>query len=253
MGVCGRVAGGREWCQSDGMSFFDSVPQPPPPERVRRRRPVWMRSDAVIPGSVPGEVVLVRTGQVAVAIGSVRAYPNGFEFTLHTRLRTEDETGLVRAGPMEPPGRGREQVPEDVLRLGVMYADGRRAAAAGGCPRPGDDADGERLVVFENGGGGSARRWDGDFWVYPLPPAGPVTFVVSWLEHGVGETRAELDGAAIREAAGRAVILWPEEPEFEPGDSYAWRSHRITAGEPGDPGARTGPDRPGAEGAGGGG
>ena len=80
------------------MSFFDSIPQPPaPPEPVRRRRPVWMRSDVVIPGSVPAEVVLAHTGQVAVAIGSVRAYPNGFEFTLHTRLRGEDESGPGRS------------------------------------------------------------------------------------------------------------------------------------------------------------
>jgi len=34
-----------------------------------------------------------RTEQVAVAVGSVRAYPNGFGFTLHTRQRREDETG----------------------------------------------------------------------------------------------------------------------------------------------------------------
>ncbi len=195
-----------------------------------------MRSDAVIPGSVPAEVVLIRTGQVAVAVGSVRAYPNGFEFTLHTRLRREDETGPGRAGPLEWHGHRRgTRVPEEVLRLGVMYADGRRAATTGGHLRPYDDADAERLVLRQNGGGGSDRRWDGDFWVYPLPPEGPVTFVASWLKHGVAETQAELDGAAIREAARRAVMLWPEEPEFEPGG--AWRSQRITAGQPDDPGA----------------
>jgi hypothetical protein len=70
--------------------------------------------------------------------------------------------------------------------------------------------------MLQNGGSGSDRTWDGNLWVHPLPPEGPVTFVASWLEHGVAETRAELDGAPIREAAGRAVILWPEEPEFEP-------------------------------------
>ncbi len=211
-----------------------------------------MRSDAVIPGSVPAEVVLIHTEQVAVAVGSVRAYPNGFEFTLHTRLRSEDETGPGGAGPLERHGHRRgTQAPEDVLRLGVMYADGRRAATTGGHLRPDDDADAGRLVLLENGGGGSARRWDGDFWVYPLPPDGPVTFVASWLEQRVAETRAELDGAAIRKAARRAVILWPEEPEFEPGG--AWSSQRITAGKPDDPDAGTEPERPGAEGAGAGG
>ena len=51
-----------------------------------------------------------------------------------------------------------------------------------------------------------------------------MTFVASWLKHGVAETRAELGGAAIGEAAGRAVILWPEEPEFEFGGAGAWRT-----------------------------
>jgi len=62
-----------------------------------------------------------------------------------------------------------------------------------------------------------------------------VTFVVSWLEHGVAEARAELDGAAIGAAAQRAVTLWPEEPEPEPGDSYAWSRRVVTADEPQDP------------------
>ncbi len=66
------------------------------------------------------------------------------------------------------------------------------------------------------GGGGSDLAWDGDFWVYPLPSDGPVTFVVSWLDRGTVETRSELDDAAIREAAKRAVILWPEDPSPTP-------------------------------------
>jgi hypothetical protein len=63
------------------MSFFESfaVPDPAPP--LRPPRPAWARPDAVIPGSVPAELILVRTVETAVAVGSVRAYPNGFEFT----------------------------------------------------------------------------------------------------------------------------------------------------------------------------
>src|SRR5215510_5835417 len=87
------------------MSFFDSIPPPPPPpEPVLRPRPAWIRPDEVIPGSVPAELLLIRTEQAAVAVGSVRAYPNGFEFTLHTRLRTEDETGPGRGDPLERHG-----------------------------------------------------------------------------------------------------------------------------------------------------
>jgi hypothetical protein len=69
--------------------------------------------------------------------------------------------------------------------------------------------------------------------------------VGSWVEHGIAESRAELDGAAIGAAAGRAVTLWPEEPESAPGG--AWRSQRITGGKPDDPGTGAEPDRPGAD------
>src|SRR6516165_6745962 len=134
------------------------------------------------------------------------------------------------------------RTPAEGLRLGIMYADGRRAATSDGHPRP-DDADPGWLMLFENGGGGSSRTWDGNFWVHPLPPDGPVTFVVSWAEHGVAEARAELDGAAIGTAAARAVTLWPEEPDSEPGDGYAWRSQVVTKGEPDAPGAGAEPDR----------
>jgi hypothetical protein len=43
-----------------------------------------------------------------------------------------------------------------------------------------------------------------------------MSFFDSWLEHGITEARTEarteLDGAAIGEAALRAVTLWPGEP-----------------------------------------
>jgi hypothetical protein len=195
------------------MSFFESIPQPPPPpEPVLQRRPAWMRSDAVIPGSVPAEAVLIRTGQVAVAIGSIRAYPNGFEFTAHVRLHGKDEGEPGWHDPFDRHGRRGGQPPGDVLRLGLLYADGRRGATTGGHWRPDRDDDPGRLVLEDGSSGGTARRWDGNFWVHPLPPAGPVTFVASWPEYGAAETQAVLDGTAIRAAAARAVILWPEEP-----------------------------------------
>jgi hypothetical protein len=233
------------------MSFFESIPQPtPPPELVRRHRPAWMRPDVVIPGSIAAEVVLVRTEQVAVAAGSVRAYPNGFEFTVHVRLRREDET--TWPGHSDPFGRHRprrgSQGDQDQLRLGILYADGRRAATTGEHYRPPDDDDDGRLVLQQGGGGGSSRGCDWDFWVYPLPPAGPVILVASWLEHGIAESRAELDGTAIREAAQRAVTLWPEEPEPEGGGS--WRSQTITASVPDHRGAGAGSDPPGVADAG---
>ena len=98
--------------------------------------------------------------------------------------------------------------------------------------------------------GGTGRRWDGNFWVHPLPPDGPVTFVASWPEYGAAETRAGLDGTVIRAAAARAVVLWPEEPETGLGRFAGGSSEPFIAHKADEPGSEAEPDRPGAEGEG---
>ncbi|TNM67749.1 hypothetical protein FHN55_10095 [Streptomyces sp. NP160] len=49
----------------------------------------------------------------------------------------------------------------------------------------------------------------------PLPPPGPVRFVVRWDAQGVPEATAEVDGAAIARAGAGAEELWPWEPAPE--------------------------------------
>ncbi|HEX6934147.1 MAG TPA: hypothetical protein VF162_18540 [Streptosporangiaceae bacterium] len=214
------------------MSFFDSIPQLPPPGPEQWRRPSWVRPDTVIPASVPAELLLFRTDQAAVSVGSVRAYPNGFEFTVHTRLRRVDTEIGPSGDPFSWHRRFRgAHAPGDVLRLGLLYADGRRTATTRRHHLPAGNSDDGELVLTQQGGGGSARAWDQDFWVHPLPPDGPVTLVASWLEHAVTETRTNLDGTQIRAAAARAVHLWPDEPDTDADDTRA-ASTRISHGGP---------------------
>jgi len=228
------------------MAFFESIPQPPPPEPARRpRRRPWMQPETVIPGSVPAELLLVRAAAVAVAVGSVRAYPNGFEFTVHVRLRRGDEEySHGMSDPFDWHASGsRGQARDRALRLGILYADGRRTATTSRRPMLPDGGEAGELVLQQGGSSGSDRRWDGDFWVHPLPPDGPVAFVASWLAHAVTETRAQVQGSAIRAAASRAIELWPDDPDYEPGGG--WTSSTITAAEPGEPGANSQPSGPG--------
>lgn len=221
-----------------GVSFFDEIPQPPPPEPVPQPRPVWAQPENVIPGSVPGELLLIRTEDIAVAIGSIRAYPNGFEFTALVRTRGNVKTSADFGN--NPFGLFGSDTPGDVLQLGVLYADGRRGATTGGFGAAG----GVRLM--RGGSGGSHRRYDGNFFVHPLPPDGPVTFVAAWQEYGVSETRTELDAAAIHAAVARAVTLWPEEPYMYPGrrpgpitKSITFTSHKVD-----EPESEAEPERP---------
>jgi len=64
-----------------------------------------------------------------------------------------------------------------------------------------------RLVPLH--GSGTQGRFDQRFWVEPLPPPGPLGVVVEWERRDVPETRVDLDGSAIVDAAARALMLWP--------------------------------------------
>lgn len=193
------------------MSFFESVPEPPLPPSQEHGQQAWLPPDGVIPGTAATQLSLIATDEVAVAISGLRAYPNGFEFTIHALGRREDfPWGISPTDSIADPRT--RQAPEKALRLGVLYADGRRAKLASDQPHPVPEGKGEGgyLTLFEVGRRGTDRQWTGDFWVNPLPVGGPVTFVASWLLYGVAETHAELDSSAIHEAAGRAMSAWPD-------------------------------------------
>ena len=98
---------------------------------------------------------------------------------------------------------------DELLRFGVQFADGRKATNLD--PRAHDpDQEPDRPVLNYHGGGGGLA-WDMGHWVWPLPPPGPFTFVCEWPARGIAESGAEIDAGSILEAAGRAVILWPDD------------------------------------------
>jgi hypothetical protein len=82
------------------MSFFDSIPKPPPEPFKRPRREPWMRPDTVIPGSVPGELMLARTEEVARG-GSFRwrRYPPGTNTPGADRRRIATTAGHTMGDP----------------------------------------------------------------------------------------------------------------------------------------------------------
>lgn len=96
--------------------------------------------------------------------------------------------------------------------LGVEFADGRTATnqQQRGLDVP-DDQPTLRAGSGSSGNGASSAQ----FYLTPLPPAGPVILVVAWPAFGITETRVELDGASIRDAASQTVTLWPDEPAAE--------------------------------------
>jgi hypothetical protein len=72
-------------------------------------------------------------------------------------------------------------------------------------------------MLMPRGGGGGPRRNDMTYWVFPLPPPGPLAIVCEWPAYGIEESRIEIDAALIIDASARAVRLWPDDPDESSG------------------------------------
>jgi hypothetical protein len=64
------------------------------------------------------------------------------------------------------------------------------------------------IWMQRTGGGGGPGGWRFGAWVYPLPPDGPVEIFIGLPAAGLDEAGVTVEGALIREAAGRAKVLW---------------------------------------------
>jgi hypothetical protein len=206
--------------------FFEPPPPPPEPEH-EYRPPPWIAPPAnVLGAAVPLQVVLARTDSVVVAVTGATAYPTGVELGVSVR-----RGGKGRTAREQPPfgyhHHFQGQIPDEVLRFGVQFADGRKATSLGALPRPLEEAPSHPMLTWHGGGGGGAR-WNYGFWLYPLPPAGPFAFVCEWPSERIKLTRHEIDAALFRDAAGRADVLWEDETGAS-GESRAGVSPATTA------------------------
>jgi len=206
-------------CNSGAMGFFDRALRPParPTEPRRRQRPMpaWVKPETEVPAVVEVARVMARSDRLAIALTELRAYSTGFSFGLCSVLRVA-VSGLSHS-PWGPPGPlpDDEDVPDDVLRVGVGFADG---ASVTNLDRRfgGYDLDNEprRPFLMYGSAGSSGRRYTADHWVWPLPPPGPMTFVVEWPAFGIAESRVEVDAGLVLGAAARCLDLWPGEPSM---------------------------------------
>ena len=171
-----------------------------------------------MPRAVAIDLLVARGDDIAVWVAEALAYPTGVAFGLVIVRRYGPSPERRHRPWFIPPGE------PDGPRFAIGFADGRRTAIG----RPfahGDDRTPD-IVLSHNGGGGSDRRWTGRMWLWPLPPAGPLTLAFIWPELKVPETTVEIDSTPIRDAAAQAVELWPEErPHRPPRGEGGWASY----------------------------
>jgi hypothetical protein len=163
-----------------------------------------------VPATLPVSALLARTDDAAVTMTGVQVFSTGMGFTLTLRCRPEalpdDETDLHEL--LWQGRRGRATA----LMVGVELADGRRAANLPGRDPFAAAGDPEAVVFTQGSGSGHQLTVEQEWWLSPLPPAGPLRLVVRCDVLGLPETVTELDGAAIRAAAEDVVVLWPWVP-----------------------------------------
>jgi hypothetical protein len=182
-------------------SFFDPVE--PQPEPKRYREPEWMGPRSNVLGApVAVGLLLARSDEAAVWLGPATAYPNGFEIRLQIRLRSADHVHPIEVHPHRGGADG--------FRFGVQFADGRKAMNQFPPRSPQHEGPPEPPRLGMRGGHGGMGSWDWNFWVWGLPPAGPITFACVWPAQQLPESQAELDAAPILAAAPNAIELWPE-------------------------------------------
>jgi hypothetical protein len=196
------------------MSFFEP-PAPQPRDEVEPVSHPWAGPPNNVLGiTLPVDVVLARSAKAVVTLGSILAYPEGFEFSYLILVR-DPEVG-ERLPEMHHYRRRRgvaeTGLADDLFRFGLEFADGSRVTTLEeyrGFAQPPDEIKGP--VLIPRGGGGSLDRWYGSYWVWPLPSEGSLAFVCEWPVADLPLARYELDAAPIRDAASRAQVLWEGE------------------------------------------
>lgn len=202
------------------MGFFDDLKPPPPPEESEEETPDWISApDGWIGAVLPVQELIGRSEEAAISLARIVAYPVGFEVTLDAFTRAvswgwafDERVGEWHRGEHERP-------PAELPRYGVEFADGRRASNLGrmfgGTVVAMPAADNEEpdpskdIRLVPGGGHGGGRQSRQEFWVWPLPPHGPVAFVCEWPRYGIPESRVEVAAASIRAAASKAMEIWP--------------------------------------------
>lgn len=144
--------------------------------------------------------LLARTAEVVVAVRGVTAYSDGLHLTVVVlfadHARTEDLAYSLQEYSRSP-GR---------FRVGVRFADGRTATSG-----QRDSPDVEQLTSTQLkllSAGQQGLLWTGEYWLWPLPPAGPLLVGCRWLDRGVPETLVQVDSAPLLTAAASSRSVW---------------------------------------------
>ena len=213
-----RILGPRLVDRNGAMGFFEPPPPPPEPASSQWRQPAWSGPPDDVVGSVVAlDLVAAESPTAAVWLASATVYPSGIEFDVEVRWRPEVFDVVARGAPWHfRPGIDQE-LPDELFRAGIEFADGSKVTTLGtgltggavATPAVGEPAgEPQGPVLVPRGGGGGGHSWSQRLWLWPLPPESPLSFVCEWPALGIPVTRTQLNHTPITEAASRSRRLW---------------------------------------------
>jgi hypothetical protein len=196
---------------------FGYVPQFTSPEPEEFTPPVWFGPPSGELGvCVPLSVVVGRSEKGVVAIRHATAYSTGLTLDVVAAARGLSEREAQRL-LHEQHFMGHEEEPApSLLRLGIELADGSRASnleREHRFRRP--DEQPQEPVLFQHGGGGGSAgagrvEMHPGFWLWPLPPPGPVRVFVEWPAVEISLSSIDFDAQLLRDAAARSRGPWED-------------------------------------------
>jgi hypothetical protein len=193
--------------------------------------PPWSGPSPLEAGAVLAiEQTVARSPNAVVRLPEIRAFSQGCMLDVEVVTRkdalSEDEWWDLHSSAYRGFSRvsGGGALPRRLLRLGVRYADGRKATTLESrmLRRRQSSAEpptGPVLSLWPGSSGMRGREEMGfsgfGLWLWPLPAAEVFEFAVEWPLGGIELTIAELDGAAIVAASRRSARYWPTQASNE--------------------------------------
>ena len=146
--------------------------------------------------------LVARTPEVVVAVRGITAYSDGLHLSVVVLFADEQKSETIDYSMNDfsrSPGR---------FRFGTVFADGRTATTGTRDSPVVETAqpDAPALVLLRADSRG--LLWNGEYWLSPLPPAGPLVVGCRWPDRGIPETLVEIDPAPLLSAAANSSPVW---------------------------------------------
>jgi hypothetical protein len=144
--------------------------------------------------------LLARTAEVVVAVRGITSYSDGLHVAVVVifadHARTEDLAYSLQEYSRSP-GR---------FRIGFAFSDGRTATSG---QRDAPDVEQQSQAQLKLlGSGQQGLMWNGEYWLWPLPPTGPLVVGCRWPDRGIPETLVQIDPAPLLSAATASRSVW---------------------------------------------